>query len=196
MDEVVAPLLHNKEPVKESAVNVELPQLFTTVTTGADGITFGAATPLPGTLVHPFTVCVTEYVPAVVTVIDEPAAPVLHNKGPLYPDVDNTELPQLFTTVTLSVDGITFGVATPLLEGLVHPFTVCVTVYVPAVVTVIDEVVAPLLHNKEPVNDVAVNVELPQLSTTDTVGANGIACGAATPLPEGLVHPFTICVTE
>jgi len=79
------------------------------------------------------------------------AAPVLHNKGPLYPDVDNTELPQLFTTVTLSVDGIAFGAATPLREGLVQPFTVWVTVYVPAVVTVIDEVVAPLLHNKEPV---------------------------------------------
>jgi hypothetical protein len=41
-------------------------------------------------------------------------------------------------------------------------------------VTVIDEVVAPLLHNKEPVNDVAVNVELPQLFTTVTTGAAGI----------------------
>ena len=81
----------------------------------------------------------------------EAAAPLLHNKGPLYPDVDNTELPQLFTTVTTSEDGIALGAATPLLEGLVHPFTVCVTVYVPAVATVIDEVVAPLLHNKEPV---------------------------------------------
>ena len=59
MDEVVAPLLHNKEPVNDVAVNVELPQLFTTVTTGADGITFGAATPLPEGLVHPFTVWVT-----------------------------------------------------------------------------------------------------------------------------------------
>ncbi len=59
MDEVVAPLLHNKEPVNNVAVNVELPQLFTTVTTGADEIAFGAATPLPGRLVHPFTVCVT-----------------------------------------------------------------------------------------------------------------------------------------
>src|SRR4249920_515164 len=128
MDEVVAPLLHNKEPVKDVAVNVELPQLFTTVTTGADGMSFGVATPLPGTLVHPFTVCVTEYVAAVVTVIAEVAAPLLHNKGPLYPDVDNTELPQLFTTVTISVDGIAFGAATPLREGLVHPFTVWVTV--------------------------------------------------------------------
>ena len=59
----------------------------------------------------------------------------------------------------------------------------------------IDEVVAPLLHNKEPVNDVAVNVELPQLSTTDTTGADGSAFGAATPLRDGLVHPFTVCVT-
>ena len=55
--------------------------------------------------------------------------------------------------------------------------------------------VAPLLHNKEPVNDVAVNVELPQLSTTDTTGADGISFGAATPLPEELVQPFTVCVT-
>jgi hypothetical protein len=62
-------------------------------------------------------------------------------------------------------------------------------------VTVIDEVVAPLLHNKEPVNDVAVNVELPQLFTTVTTGAAGISLGAATPLPEGLVHPFSVCVT-
>ena len=58
-----------------------------------------------------------------------------------------------------------------------------------------DEVVAPLLHNKEPVKDVAVNIELPQLSTTDTVGADGIAFGAATLLREGLVHPFTVWVT-
>ena len=127
--------------------------------------------------------------------IAEAAAPVLHNKGPLYPDVDNIELPQLFTTVTLSVDGIAFGAATPLREGLVHPFTVCVTVYVPAVATVIDEVVAPLLHNNEPVNDVAVSVELPQLFTTVTTGADGITFGAATPLPGRLVHPFTVCVT-
>ena len=59
----------------------------------------------------------------------------------------------------------------------------------------IDEVVAPLLHNKEPVKDVAVNIELPQLSTTDTTGADGITFGAATPEPEGLVQPFTDCVT-
>jgi hypothetical protein len=58
-------------------------QLSTTVTTGADGIAFGAATPLPEELVHPFTVCVTEYVPAAGTVIDEVVAPLLHIKEPV-----------------------------------------------------------------------------------------------------------------
>ena len=55
-----------------------------------------------------------------------------------------------------------------------------------------DGVVAPLLHNKAPVNPDAVNTELSQLSTTATEGANGIALGAAVPLPAGLVHPFTV----
>jgi hypothetical protein len=40
MEVVVAPLLHNKDPVNEAAVNVELPQLFTTDTPGAAGIAF------------------------------------------------------------------------------------------------------------------------------------------------------------
>jgi hypothetical protein len=51
----------------------------------------------------------------------------------------------------MGADGIACGAAPPLPEGLVQPFNVCVTEYVPAVVTVIDEVVSPLLHNKEPV---------------------------------------------
>ena len=60
----------------------------------------------------------------------------------------------------------------------------------------IEAVVAPLLQSNEPVNDPAVNVELPQLSTTATVGAETLAFnGAAIPLPEELVHPFTVCVT-
>ena len=58
IEAVVAPVLHNKDPVNDPAVNVELPQLFTTVTAGADTCN-GAASPLPGLLVHPFTVCVT-----------------------------------------------------------------------------------------------------------------------------------------
>ena len=53
---VVAPLLHNNDPLTDPAVNKELPQLSTTVTAGADGIVFGAAFPLPAALVHPLTV--------------------------------------------------------------------------------------------------------------------------------------------
>ena len=83
IDEVVAPLLHNKEPVKDVAVNIELPQLSTTDTVGADGIAYGAAAPLREGLVHPFTVWVTVYVPAVATVIDEVVAPLLHNRSPV-----------------------------------------------------------------------------------------------------------------
>ena len=124
-------------------------------------------------------------------------APLLHNKEPVKDVAVNIELPQLSTTDTVGAAGIAFGAATPLPEGLVQPFTICVTEYVPAVVTVIeDEVIASVLHNKEPVKDVAVNIELPQLFTTDTVGAGTVeVTGAATPLPNELIHPFTVCLT-
>ena len=60
MDEVVALLLHNRVPVAVvESVDVPL-QLFTTVTTGVAGITFGAAILLPAALVQAFTVVVTE----------------------------------------------------------------------------------------------------------------------------------------
>jgi hypothetical protein len=114
----------------------------------------------------------------------------------LLPCRQNAE-PEVAVAVKLLVKaGIGFGAATPLPDGLVHPFNVCVTVYVPAVVTVMAHEVAPLLHNKVPVNEPAVNVELPQLFTTDTVGAGTLELiGAATPLPAGLVQPFTVWVT-
>jgi hypothetical protein len=63
---------------------------------------------------------------------------------------------------------------------------------------VIDAVVAPVLHNKDPVNNSAVNVELPQLFTTDTVGAvtlelnrsrNSLAVGARAP-----IHSLRNCI--
>ena len=68
--------------------------------------------------------------------------------------------------------GTLFGDAVPEPDALVHPLTVLVTVYVPPVDTVIEEVVAPVLHNKVPVA-VVDNVEEPQLFTTVTDGADG-----------------------
>ena len=58
MDEVVAPVLHNKVPVAV-VESIEFPQLFTIVTTGVDGVVLGAAAPLPAALVQPFTVVFT-----------------------------------------------------------------------------------------------------------------------------------------
>ena len=132
--------------------------------------------------------------PAVVTLTDEVVAPVLHNKDPVAV-VESVEFPQLSETVTTGVDGTDLGVAVPLPGGLVHPFIVLVTVYTPAVLTVIDEVVAPLLHNKTPVA-VVERVELPQESITVTTGIGGIGIGADVPLPGILVHPLTVEVTE
>ena len=59
MDAVVSVVLHNNDPVNPDAVNVELSQLFTTSTDGADGIVLGVAMPVAGALEHPFTVWVT-----------------------------------------------------------------------------------------------------------------------------------------
>ena len=59
IEEPTEPLLHNNEPVYPLAVNIDDPQLSTTPTDGAGGMLFGDAFPLPGTLVQPFTVCVT-----------------------------------------------------------------------------------------------------------------------------------------
>jgi hypothetical protein len=55
---------------------------------------------------------------------------------------------------------------------------------------VIDAVVAPVDHNN-PV-PVALKTELPQLFVTVTIGADGIANGAAMPDPVALVHPPTV----
>ena len=57
----------------------------------------------------------------------------------------------------------------------------------------IDVVVSPVDHNK--LLPEVVNNELPQLSVTLTTGADGIAIGAAVPVPTALVHPLTVCVT-
>ena len=58
MLEEVAPVLHSRDP---AAVvdKVDDPQLFTTATVGASGTVPGVAMPLPGELVHSFTVAVT-----------------------------------------------------------------------------------------------------------------------------------------
>ena len=66
------------------------------------------------------------------------------------------------------------GAATPEPEALTHPLTVCVSVYVPALLTLIDDVVAVVLHNRVP-DAVVDKVDVPlQLLTTLTVGVDGV----------------------
>ena len=61
--------------------------------------------------------------------------------------------------------------------------------------TVMDEVVAPVLHNNVP-DAVVDKVDVPlQLFTTVTTGVAGTAFGADIPLPAALIHPFTVVVT-
>ena len=125
--------------------------------------------------------------------MEDVVAPVLHNKEPVAL-VDKAEVPQLSETVTTGAEGIAFGEAAPEPAALTQPFIVCVTVYVPADETVIDDVVAPVLHNKVPVA-LVVSVDVPQLSVTVTTGADGIAFGDAVAVPAALTQPFIVCVT-
>ena len=55
-------------------------------------------------------------------------------------------------------------------------------------VTVIDVVDAPVLHNNVP-GAVVERTELPQLFETFTTGVEGTVSGAATPEPAALVQP-------
>ena len=121
--------------------------------------------------------------------------PVLHNKVPVTPVAVNTELPQLSTTVTSGVSGMTFGAAIALANELVHPPIDCDKVYIPAVGNVMELVVSPVLHDNDPVTPVAVKTELPQLLLTDMPGAAGVGLGADVTLAAGLEQPFMVCVT-
>jgi putative N-acetylmannosamine-6-phosphate epimerase len=127
MEEVVAPVLHNNKPVAVVDKVVEPLQLLTTFTIGVAGVVFGAAVPEPAKLVQASTVCVTVYVPAMLTIMEEVVAPVLHNNVPVAV-VDNVEVPlQLLTTFTVGVAGVVFGAAVPKPDSLIQPFTICLT---------------------------------------------------------------------
>jgi hypothetical protein len=84
-------------------------------------------------------------------VIDEVVAPSLHNKEPVRSLLSMWSFHNYQPRIQWVLMEFLSEQLHRCLKDWVHPFTVWVTVYVPVVVTVIDEVVAPLLHNKEPV---------------------------------------------
>ena len=117
---------------------------------------------------------------------------LLHNKVPVKLPAVNVEFPQLLVTETDGAVKIVFGAAVAEATLLIHPLAVvCVTVYDPAVDTVIAAVVAELLHNKDPVKPLAVSTVLPQLSETVIEGVAGTTLGFAAAEPLGLLHPLT-----
>jgi hypothetical protein len=121
--------------------------------------------------------------------------PVFHKRSPAA-SVERMEVPsQLSTTVTTGVAGVDFGSAMPDPGALKQPLMVVVTVYIPAVFTVMEAAVEPLFHNKSPEAFVE-RVEVPsQLSTTVTTGVSSTAPGAAVPVPGKLVQPPAVLVT-
>lgn len=98
--------------------------------------------------------------------------------------------------------GMVLTVTVVAAEGAdVHPFTVCVTVKLPAVETVIDCVVAPFDH-KLPVAALEVRVTLPPVQKVvgplaEIVGAAGSGrISTYWEAEAGEVHPFAVVVAE
>ena len=158
------------------------------------GTTRGAALPEPADEGHPFTVCTTVKVVLLEVVVEDVVALLLQSivafAAGVNASVDN---PQSLVTLTEGVSGVVFGAATPEPAAEVQPFAVCVTVYVPAVETVIGEVVSVVLHNRVPVA-VVLRVLVPlQLFTTVTVGVEGNEVTVTVALPSVPQHPSADC---
>jgi hypothetical protein len=121
-------------------------------------------------------------------------APVLQDKLP-EAGVYSTVFPQLLVTVTVGTDGMVRGADEAAPIELVQPLTLVVTPYTVAFVTVMEEVVALLLHSNAPV-EVVYRKELPQLLISVTVGFAGVDRGLAMAMPAGLTQPPTVWTTE
>ena len=125
-------------------------------------------------------VTVTEYDPAVLTVIACVVAPLLHNQDAPADAVSVTEPPLQNVTgppAVIVAVGNAFTVTTvaaDVAEQLAALVTV--TVYEPAVLTVIDCVVAPVLHNQDAPAD-AVSVTEPPLQNVTGPPAVIVAVG-------------------
>src|SRR5258706_6848922 len=158
MVDVVAPVLQAKvfEPVPPAGVAVSVAGRVLEQTSGllTETVGFGFTVNVPDPEpVHPFvSVTVTEYVPAVLSLIVAVVAPVLHAyvAAPVPPagvavSVAGSALEHTSGLLTETVGfGLTVSVPAP---EPVHPLvSVTVTEYVPAVLLLMVEVVSPVLH--------------------------------------------------
>ena len=98
--------------------------------------------------------------------------------------------PHAISGAVAATDSIGLGCAIPEPCELAQPFTVCVTVKVPAAFTIIEASVSLVFHNKVPAA-VADKVEVPsQLFTAVTTGAGGVnGCAFITAVVTGEIQP-------
>src|SRR5258706_217170 len=214
MVDVVAPVLQAKvfEPVPRAGVAVSVAGRVLEHTSGllteTVGFGFTVNVPDPEPVQPLVSVTVTEYVPAVLVLIVEVVAPVLHANvaAPVPPagvavSVAGRVLEQTSGLLTETV-GFGFTVNVPDPEP-VQPFvSVPVTEYVPAVLVLIVEVVAPELHEyvtaPVPPAGVAVKVVGNVLAHTSGLLTETVGFGFTVnvPVPDP-VHPFvSVTVTE
>src|ERR1043166_3694885 len=207
MVEVVAPVLHAKVaapfPPDGVAVSVAGSVLAQTSTLPTETVGFGSTVSSPEPEpVQPFvSVTVTLYVPAVLVLIVEVVAPVLQLNvfEPVPPagvavNVAGRELAHdsSFAAATVG-SGLTVNVPVP---EPVHPFvSVTVTLYVPAVLVLIVDVVAPVLQEyvtaPVPPLGVAVNVAGKVLAHTSGLLTETVGFGSTVKVPApDPVHPF------
>jgi hypothetical protein len=185
---LVEPLLHNKLPVQPLAVIVatSLPQILVLsgVITGAFGaVPFVMVTTLLAGLEPQLLLQLALNVPLAFTVMLLLVEPLLHNKLPVQPlaVIVATSLPQIFVlsgVITGAFGAVPFVMVTTLLAGLEPQLLLQLALNVPLAFTVMLAVVAPLLHNKLPVQPLAVIVatSLPQILVLSGVitGAFGL----------------------
>jgi hypothetical protein len=182
---VVAPVLHVKLPTQPFAVNNALSPtqilVLSVIITGGFGllvwlITIGLlAKLLPQALLH-----VAVYVPAAFTVIVFVVAPVLHVKLPTQPLTLNfvlspTQIPVLPVIIKGALGLLPVLITISFDLGLTPQIVSHTTVYVPATLTVIRLVVAPVLQFKIPLQPLALNIALsPTHNTSLFVNMSGV----------------------
>jgi hypothetical protein len=196
IDWVVAPL-DQVLPLAEDDVNVTDPPVQNAVgppavIVGVDGKEFTVTTvPADEVDVQPPLVTLTVYVPPVETVMDCVVAPLDQVLPFADDDVNVTDPPEQNVVgppaVIIGVDGNEFTVTTvPAEDADVQPPLVTLTVYVPAVETVMDCVVAPL-DQVFPLADDDVNVTEPPVQ--NVVGPPAVIVGVV-----GKAFTVTFCV--
>jgi hypothetical protein len=189
---------------------------------GVAGIGFTTTAVVPKVPVQPFTVAVTEYVPAlsaVTPLMDGFCVVELNEAGPVHVYV----APTMFDAVRFNVDpthngplfvavgaaGVALITTATVPAALVQPFTVTVKLYVPAIASVAfarvgfcaDEVYppGPVHEYVAPATGVVVNVSVVPVHTgllLPGAGVPGIGLTTTVVVPKTLVQPLTVAVTE